>query len=92
MRFSLRNQKKIEKKLGADYLALLKKSLDVHFTEYNMNYAKIPEVTYPKLVKGKDMQGLHVPSVHPRSDIDFEFIIYGRCYDVLHLSYYSSIG
>jgi hypothetical protein len=84
MRFSLRNQDKIKKSLGETYLVLLLSSLKIHFSE-NDNIKE-------EMIEGGKHNAIFVHSVAKNSEIDFQFIIISKKFDVYNLAYYSSIG
>jgi hypothetical protein len=84
MRFSLRNQNKIIKSLGNDYLQLLLNSLKKYFSDN--------ETVKEETIEGGKYTAIFVPSTAKNSEIDFQFIIIDKKYDVYNLAYYSSIG
>jgi hypothetical protein len=84
MRFSLRNQNKIIKSLGNDYLQLLLNSLEKYFKEN--------ETIKGEMIEGGKHNAIFVHSVAKNSEIDFQFIIISKKFDVYNLAYYSSIG
>ena len=84
MRFALRNQQKIVKSFGVEYLNLLLGSLEKHF--------KDNEIIKEETIEGGKYNVIYVHSVAPNSEIDFQFIIVSKKYYVYLLAYYSSIG
>jgi hypothetical protein len=84
MRFALRNQQKIVKSFGVDYLNLLLASLEKHFRDN--------ETIKEETIQGWDYKVIYVYSVAPNSEIDFQFFVVSKRYDVYLLAYYSSIG
>jgi hypothetical protein len=83
-RFTLRNKKKIIKAHGLDYCNLLMASLENYF----VTTSEITEHDY----EGLNTKIIHVPSTFPNSEIDFEFAVISKTYDVYNLAYYSAIG
>ena len=86
-RYTLRRKKKIAESLGEDYLALLVKSLDKYFKENSTHGTNT--------IKEEEAEGynmIFVPSAFERSEIDFQFAIIKKTYNVYNLSYYSAIG
>jgi hypothetical protein len=89
-RYSLRNQKKIADRLGKDYLELLLKSLDAYFKDRT---EEVPE--YGKTDKeGNDtgMIYIMIPSVAKNSEMEFQFVLLSKTYNVYNLAYYSAVG
>lgn len=88
-RYTLRNQEKIAARLGDDYLKLLVDSLNSYFK----NREKVPD-EYGE--EGVDRDAgrtyLMIPSVAKNSEIDFQFVLLRRIYNVYHLAYYSAVG
>ena len=85
-RYALRNQHKIKASLGEEYLKLLIDSLDQFFRK-----AETIDLVKNEPDKDKHLY-LLVPSVHPSSEIEFQFVLIRKMYDVYNLAYYSSIG
>ena len=88
MRFSLRNQTKIEKALGKPYLELLLNSLKQYF----LSCESIEEFYYPTLDNGKGSNVIHVPNIQKGIDSWFEFVIVSKTFNVHNLAYYSAVG
>ncbi|MDD4970842.1 MAG: hypothetical protein PHT07_15550 [Paludibacter sp.] len=84
MRFTLRNQPKIIKSLGDDYRNLLLRSLEEYF--------KKNDTIEVYQIEGGKYNAIFVPSVAKNSEIDFQFVIISKQYDVYNLAYFSSIG
>jgi hypothetical protein len=83
-RFTLRNKEKIVRAHGFDYYNLLMASLENHFVKNE----EIAEYDY----EGLKTKMIHVPSSFPKSEIDFEFAVISKTFDVYNLAYYSAIG
>lgn len=87
MRFALRNKEKLVNSFGADFYQLLIDSLkhysSTHEDFNSYQYAAGSQHTYMMI---------DVESVHPRSEITFQFVITGIMYDVIHVAYFSSYG
>jgi len=83
-RFILRNQDKISKALGKDYVKLLLDSLKDHF---NSN-KEIEEHTYENL----KYKIIHIQNVQKNTDSIFEFAIVKKTFDVYTLAYYSCMS
>lgn len=83
-RFTLRNKEKIIKSFDTDYYELLANSLKNFF----QTPKDITEYTY----EGLKYPIIHVPSVFPKSEIEFEFLVISKTFDVYNLAYYSAIG
>jgi hypothetical protein len=83
-RFTLRNKEKIVKAHGYDYYNLLMGSLESYFVKTD----EIVEYDY----EGLKTKIIHVPSTFPNSQIDFEFAVISKTFDVYNLAYYSAIG
>ncbi len=82
-RFSLRNQNKIEKTFGYDFLQCLLSSLKKTF-EINI----IEEHTY----ENEKYKIIHSHNVQKNSDSFFELYIISKTYDVFNLAYKSTCG
>ena len=78
-RYSLRNQSKIEKSFGEDFLIWLNKSLKDHFENAN----KIEEFEY----ETEKYKVIHVQNVQPKTDSTFELYVISKMYDVYNLAY-----
>lgn len=89
-RFSLRNQDKIASKLGDDYLKLLLDSLKAYFYERTEPLDEI--VAVDRLGGQENRTFVFIPSVAKNSEIEFQFVILSKLYNVYNLAYYSSIG
>ena len=88
-RYSLRNKQKISKALGSDYLKLLLDSLKSYF------YEKTDEVPEFGEIKDNIPTGrtyIFIPSVANNSEIEFQFVLISKTFNVYNLAYYSSIG
>jgi|GEM_PF-5939464 hypothetical protein len=88
-RFSLRNQAKIAKALGEDYLKLLLDSLEAYFCDRT---SPIDEVGEVKDNKTTGRIYIFIPSVASNSEIEFQFAVIRKTFDVYNLAYYSSVG
>lgn len=84
MRFTLRNKEKIIKAHGKDYYDLLTSSLKSYFGKTDT----ITEYDYARL----KYKIIHVPSIFKNSEIDFEFAVLSKTFNVYNLAYYSAIG
>ena len=82
-RYSLRNQDRITKEFGKDYLDLLKQSLTEAFKKED-----IEEHTYENI----NHKVIHATNVQPRTDSFFEFLIISKHFDVYNLAYHSCAG
>ena len=83
-RFTLRNKEKIIKAHGKDYYDLLISSLKAFFEKTDT----ITEHEY----SGLKHKIIHVPSTFKNSEIDFEFAVISKTFNVYNLAYYSAIG
>ena len=84
IRFSLRNQEKIKKSLGEDFLKHLLLSLKDYF-----NKGIVPiEYDYDN----QQFKIIHVTNVHPRADSYFELYVISKHYNVWTLAYKSCAG
>ncbi len=88
-RYSLRNQKKIAATLGTDYLRLLLKSLNTYFTE---RIEEVPEICEVKNNKETGRIYIFIPSIAKNSEIEFQFVLLYKKYNVYNLAYYSLVG
>ena len=89
-RYSLRNQSKIAKSLGDDYLLLLLESLNKYFGSLENDPEEIGEVD--KYGNKTNRTFLFVPSANEKSEIEFQFVLLSKTYDIYNLAYYSAIG
>lgn len=83
IRFSLRNQKKIEDTFGKDFLKWLLLSLKEYFAKGNVN-----EYDYDD----SKLKIIHVPNVQPKTDSYYELYVLNKTYNVYNLAYKSSAG
>jgi len=79
-RFALRNQKKIEEKLGSQFLHWLKESLKQHFANH-------PEIKTEDRYTNEPYPVIRVENVQPKTDSTFEFYVIAKVYDVYNLAY-----
>jgi hypothetical protein len=79
MRLVLRNQEKISKTLGSDFLSILLDSIKA------FKY----DATKEHNIDGMPYKFINIRSVIPDTDTTFQFAITKRMYDVIQLSYYS---
>ena len=85
-RFALRNREKIIESHGKDKYDLIIASLAKYFKDNET----IPETECNW--GDKKIQCIFIPSIHQKSEIDFQFAIYRRNYDVLGLAFIGSVG
>lgn len=83
-RFCLRNQSKIEKALGKDFLKWLLLSVKNHFETHK----EIKEYDYP----GERYKVVLCENVQPHTDSTFELYIIRKRYDVYNLAYKSCMS
>lgn len=80
MRYALRNQDKLRKAFGQDFLNTLQASLFLHFQKHT---EIIPETEY----KDEPYSIIHVQNAQPKTDSLFEFYIVSITFDVYLLAY-----
>lgn len=83
-RYSLRNQDKIKKALGDDFLKWLLLSLNSHFKSGK----EIIEHEY----NNENFKVIHVDNVQPNTDSFFELFVIKKTFDVYNLAYKSCAG
>ena len=88
-RYSLRKQKEIADRLGADYLKLLLDSLNTYFKDRT---EPVPEIGEEGDGKNTGRTYVFIPSVFKNSEIEFQFVLLSKTMNVYNLSYFSSIG
>jgi hypothetical protein len=86
IRFSLRNQKKIEDALGKDFLKWLLLSLKEYFNKG----VEPTEYQYDNDNTGYKI--IHIDNVQPHTDSYFELYIIKKTYGVYNLAYKSCAG
>lgn len=88
-RHTLKKQKEISNRLGKDYLKLLLDSLSTYFKE-----RKEPIPEYIQSEDGKERTRIYILilSVFKNSEIEFQFILLSKTFNVYNLYYFSSIG
>ena len=85
MRYTLRNQDKIRKALGQEFLNALIASLFLHFQTHS---EIIPEIKYI----GEPYPIIHVQNAQPKTDSFFELYVISITYDVYVLAYKGTIA
>lgn len=86
MRYSLRNQDKIRKSLGEDFLKWLLLSLNLYFSKSQ----EIAEYQYDNDTTSYKI--IHVPNAQPHTDSFFELYVIKKTYNVYNLAYKSCAG
>ena len=85
MRYSLRNQDKIRKAFGQDFLNCLLASLLLHFQTH-------PEIIPIPEYMNEPYPIIHVQNAQPKTDSTFELYIISITYDVYLLAYKGSMS